>query len=210
MTDPEIISYLKEKYGIGIQEYIPFPKPYVEDIDHVKAIYLGCDPSNVSNDKFEFAFALEGTNPRYNQFISSHQKNLNTIDLKWNNLYVQNLCLNYFQKETSKNLKLWKQTVREFWTYQLYNELSIFPITIPVLLTAQCLLEVLAFGGYEKIPAIDFYECRSPIPVPADKNLLGRPLIPFYRGLNPRIKKSYNLSSGNWITYQQQIRELFE
>lgn len=209
MTDTEIVLFLRGRYGSEVLDTVPFPKPAFVDRAKVKAIYLGCDPSNMRNDKFDFAFALEGTNPRYNQFISSHQKNLNTIDLKWNNLYVQNLCLNYFQKETSKNLKLWKQTVREFWTYQLYNELSIFPSTIPVLLTAQYLLEVLAFGGYEKIPAIDFYECRSPIPVPADKNLLGRPLIPFYRGINPRLKKSYNLSNGDWNSYQQQVKKMF-
>lgn len=108
-----------------------------------KAIYLGCNPSNRSNDTFEYEFALEGTNRGYNQFISSHQKDLDIVGLKWDDLYVQNLCQNYFQDETSKNLKLWKQVAREFWIGQLNNELSIFPDSIPILLTSQYLLEVL-------------------------------------------------------------------
>lgn len=208
MTDQQIVSYLNRKFGNGIKETIPFPKPFVKEMNQVKAIYLGCDPSNSRSDTFDYAFALEGTNPLYNQFILSHEKNLNAVVLKWKELYVQNLCQNYFQKETSKNLKLWKQVAREFWIEQLNKELRIFPASIPVLLTAQYLLEVLAIDGYEKIPAIDFYECKNPIPVPADKNLLGRTLIPFYRGINPKLKKSYNLSTGHWSDYREQVRKL--
>lgn len=81
MTDLEVISQLKGRYGAGIKDIFPFPKPYMIDKAQVKAIYLGCDPSNRSNDTFEYAFALEGTNTRYNQFISSHLKDLNVVGL---------------------------------------------------------------------------------------------------------------------------------
>lgn len=206
MTDLEVISQLKGKYGAGIKDIVPFPKPYMIDKGQVKAIYLGCDPSNRSNDTFEYAFALGGTNRRYNQFISSHQRDLNVVGLNWDDLYVQNLCRNYFQDETSKNLKLWKQAAREFWIERLYNELRIFPTSVPILLTSQYLLDVLALDGCEKLAPIDFYECRQSIPVPPDKNLLGRPLIPFYRGRNPRLKKWYKLSSGNWSEYCKSVK----
>lgn len=33
----------------------------------------------------------------------------------------------------------------------------------------------------KRIPARDFYELRAKIPIPPDVNILGRPLIPFYR-----------------------------
>ena len=207
MEKTDDANLLTLKYGEAVLAYTPYPKPWNPGVEKVKAIYLGCDPSNRSQDRFEYAFALEGTNPRYRAFLKSHENNLAAVNLGWDKVYVQNLCQNYFREETSKNLKLWRQVAREFWIPRLKEELSIFGQNIPVLLTSQYLLEVLAFDGYEKIPAFDFYNCDQPIPVPASKNHLERPLIPFYRGRNPRLRESYHLSNDRWGRYRERIKE---
>lgn len=206
-----MISELIKQYGSEkILDYTPFPKPWNPGIEKVKAIYLGCDPSNKSQDRFEYVFALKSGNPRYNAFLKSHGDNLSAINLGWDSVYVQNLCQNYFMEETSKNLKLWKQVAREFWIPRLKEELQIFSSNIPVLLTSQYLLEVMAFDGYEKIPAFDFYNCDQSIPIPAQKNHLCRPLIPFYRGRNPRINEKYHLSNERWIEYRNSVIKVIE
>ena len=210
MDAKKLVKNLIREYGEGIVDEYSFPKPWNPGIEKVKAIYLGCDPSNRWQDRFEYAFALEGTNPRYRAFLKSHETNLAAVNLGWDKVYVQNLCQNYFRKETSKNLRLWRRLAREFWIPGLREELSIFGQNIPVLLTSQYLLEVLAFDGYEKIPAFDFYNCDQPIPVPASKNHLERPLIPFYRGRNPRIRESYHLSNDRWDRYRDRVYRSLE
>lgn len=206
MKQAEIVNYLIGVYGVEINEHTPFPKPWNPGLEKVKAIYLGCDPSNRSQDRFEYAFALMSMNPRYDLFLRSHTENLEQVNLGWDSVYVQNLCQNYFEEETSKNLKLWRRVAQEFWIMRLKEELSTFRQSIPVLLTSQYLLEVLAFDGYEKVPAFDFYNCDHPIPVPAIKNHLARPLIPLYRGRNPRINEPYHLSNVRWWAYRESIK----
>lgn len=206
-----MISELINQFGSDkILDFTPFPKPWNPGVDKVKAIYLGCDPSNISQDRFEYAFALLSGNPRYNAFQQSHENNLGTVNLGWDEVYVQNLCQNYFTEETSKNLKLWRLVAQEYWIPRLKVELDLFRPNIPVLLTSQYLLEVLAFDGYEKIRAIDFYNRDKPIPIPAHKNHLGRPLIPFYRGRNPRINETYHLSNERWINYRNSVANFIE
>lgn len=209
INDKQMLRILTYSHGPDkILNITPFPKPWNPGLKNIKAIYLGCDPSNNSGDQFEYVFALEGNKPRYTNFIKSHAENLAAVNLTWNSVYVQNLCRNYFHDETSKNLTLWKQVARHFWVPRLKQELSIFRHKMPVLLTSQYLLEVLAFDGYEKIPAYDFYNCDHPVPIPAERNLLGRPLIPFYRGYNQRIKESYHLYNERWQNYRKRIREI--
>ena len=85
---------------------------------------------------------------------------------------------------------------------------ELFSKDIPVLLTSQLLLDVLL--NVDKRPAkcdaIEFYEGRTSIPVPATENKLGRLLIPLYRGRNGRTKKSYELS--NYTQYALRIKEI--
>ena len=200
-----IVSELISNYGNNVLADIPFPKAWCKDISSVKAIYLGCDPSNKKNIRFEFVFALENNKPLFNNFIKTNEANLREVDLNWENVYVQNLCQNYFKEETSKNIKLWKKIAKEYWIDNLRKELSIFDLKIPVLLSSYSLYEVLLKKGVEKIKPIEFYCCREKIPVKPELNLLNRPLIPFFRN---RQKRDYHLSNPDWINYKLLIKEI--
>ena len=211
INEAEILNELILRFGDIIIDS-RFPEPHYSDLMQVKAIYLGCDPTNVKyNTRFPYAFALEydKTN-HFKGFVRSHGENLEQIGLSWDTVYAQNLCRNYFKEETSKNLKVWKKVANEFWIEQLKEELSIFDSKIPVLLTSQYLLEVLGMDGYEKIKAPEFYECRKSIPIKAVNNILGRDLIPLYRGKSPRFKVSYHLSNKEWKNYKGAVNEYFQ
>ncbi|MBI2419798.1 MAG: hypothetical protein HYV28_18190 [Ignavibacteriales bacterium] len=202
-VDKNIVAYLLKKYGENILPVENLPKAYCPGgIEKVKAIYLGCDPSNTHTTSMPYAFAHKCGCNYFNSFINSHTQQLACIGLTWETVYTQNLCRNYFQKETSINLKLWTKAAKEFWIEELKEELSQFDLTLPVLLTSQYLLEVLGTGGVEKIKAPEFYTCKKGIPIAADCNLLGRDLIPLYRGKNPYCKVSYHLKNDKWNSYK--------
>lgn len=207
MTDIEILNQLTETFCEQIVVTEKLPKTYCPGgIEAVKAIYLGCDPTNTAkNFQFEHAFSHGCADKGFGRFRETHLKQLNAIGLSWDKVYTQNLCRNYFREETSKN-KIWKQAA-EFWIPILKEELDrLFNVNIPVLLTSQLLLDMLL--KVDKRPtrydAIEFYEGRTAIPVPADENKLGRPLIPVYRGRNGRTKISYELK--NFEAYGDEIK----
>lgn len=211
MNDLQIFSALIDLYKDNIIN-VSFSKPHFSDISKVKAIYLGCDPSNKRfNIHFPYVFALDyDETDHFKGFVKSHSNNLAQIGLTWDTVYAQNLCRNYFKEETSKNLKVWKQVANEFWIEQLKDELKIFNSKIPVLLTSQYLLEVLGIDGYEKIKAPEFYKCKRSIAIPANKNKLERELIPLYRGKSPRFKISYHLSNNEWEEYREKVKLYFK
>ncbi|MFZ4740399.1 MAG: hypothetical protein ACOYLE_04480 [Bacteroidales bacterium] len=211
MNDQEIINQLYEKYGEEIVKTEFLPKAYNPGgINAVKAIYLGCDPTNTKYDiKFEYAFAHKYKGTEFKQFINSHTEQLTKIGLSWETVYTQNLCRNYFKEESSKN-KIWKKVASEFWISELFKELSVFDSKIPVLLTSQLLLEVLGDEETSKYTAPDIYEGKITIPIPADKNKIGRPLIPAYRGKSPRYKVSYHLKNEQWKDYRESIVQYFK
>ncbi len=212
MEQKEIISRLKKEFGDMVIENHPFPKAYFEDLNKVKAIYLGCDPSNKHCHDLKHAFAIESDCDKFKGFVTQHKNNLKEVGLSLNQVYVQNLCQNYFAKETSKNLKVWKAAAKEFWIEHLKNELDeLFDSNIPVLLTSQYLLEVLGDTKWSKIQAPDFYQCNVEIPIPANQNKLGRPLIPMYRGRNPNTKISYLFKNNHvWNKYKSRIKEILK
>ena len=72
---------------------LDIPKPYCINKDKVKAIVLGADPSNEKREKFEFAFGLENKKSPY---FRNQLKNLNSVDIELEDIYVQNVCKNYF------------------------------------------------------------------------------------------------------------------
>jgi len=209
MNDAQLIFQLREKYGEQIKLTDKFPQAYCPGgIGAVKAIYLGCDPTNNAfSIEFEYAFAHEYKGSEFKQFLRMHTEQLKEIGLNWNEVYTQNLCRNYFRDETGIN-KLWKKVAEEFWIDQLKEELSVFDDKIPVLLTSQLLLEVLGDKETSKYIAPDIYECKIAIPIPGDKNKLGRPLIPIYRGKSPRYKVSYHLKNNEWKAYREMIKML--
>ena len=211
MNDIQLISELSETYGDQIVVTEKLPQAYCPGgIEAVKAIYLGCDPTNTSkNILFDYAFAHGCEEKGFVQFRKMHLQQLKEIDLNWELVYTQNLCRNYFKEETGVN-KIWKKVAEEFWIDRLIEELSVFDPRIPVLLTSQLLLEVLGDKETSKHTAPDIYECKIEIPIPADKNKLGRPLIPIYRGKSPRYKVSYHLKYPEWGKYKNSIKEVLK
>ncbi len=193
---------LHEKFGEGVLPITPFPKPYRKDISKIKAIYLGCDPSNSHSHTLPYVFALESGFPIFKKFLKDHESNLNQVGLSWETVYVQNLCQNYFKKETADNWKLWKE-VAKWWIPILKDELKQFDSSIPVMLTSAYLYKVLKNG--DKFKPMDYYECTQPIPVPAEESKLERPLIPFYRN---RRKVNYHLTNPKWIAYKERIQNI--
>ncbi|RLD12058.1 hypothetical protein DRI50_09480 [candidate division KSB1 bacterium] len=206
MQEKEIIKKLVELYPNHVLPIEKLPRAYCPGgASHVKAIYLGCDPSNVHSTELPYVFAHECNLNIFNAFIKAHTEQLQHIGLDWHSVYAQNFCQNYFKKETSKN-PIWKKAAQEFWIDHLVDELEQFDNSVPVLLTSQYLLQVLGTDGYENIPAKEFYECIQSIPIPADKNKLNRALIPVYRGRNPNLGVSYHLKNDKWKMYRESIK----
>lgn len=206
-TDTELLQVLKEKFNDEIDDRFYLPKAFwMGEKEMVKAVYLGCDPTNTNkNIQFDYAFSHGCNDKGFVTFRKKHLKQLEAIDLTWETVYTQNLCRNYFKSETSKN-KIWKQAA-EMWIDVLKEELDeLFSVDIPVLLTSQLLLDVLLKEKKRphRYDALEFYERRTAIPVSAEENKLGRPLIPLYRGVNGSTRVSYQLK--NFPEYAHEIR----
>ncbi len=209
MNASELLQVLKEKFGDQIDDRFYLPKAFwLGEKEMVKAVYLGCDPTNTNkNIRFDFAFSHGCMDKGFVTFRKKHLKQLEAIGLSWKTVYTQNLCRNYFKTETSKN-KIWKQAA-EMWIDVFREELDeLFSTDIPVLLTSQLLLDVLLKEEKrpDKYDALKFYDLTTPIPVPAVENKLERPLIPVYRGVNGLTRVSYQLN--NFPDYIQKIREI--
>ncbi|MCH8034802.1 MAG: hypothetical protein IH950_13730 [Bacteroidetes bacterium] len=203
-NEKEIIDELQTLFGNEVLDVTPFPKPYYKDISNVNAIYLGCDPSNQHSHNLPYAFALESNMKIFNNFLNTHSSNLFQVDLNWKSVYVQNLCQNYFRKETFKNLPIWKPATK-LWIPRLKKELQIFNIDIPVFLTSSYIYDLLVSSKWKKYKPKQFYTCEIEIPIPETENLLERPLIPFFRN---RRKVDYHLSNPMWQNYKNRIREI--
>jgi len=158
MTENEILKELHFKFGDLILNN-SFPKPYCKNLDTVKAILLGCDPTNKFSANLPYVFALESGLPIFNSFIAHWERSLNEIGLSLNNVYIQNLCKNYFVTETSCNRK-WDKVAR-FWIPYLKEELCMFPKNIPVLLSSERLYKVLLNDDVGANKAIEIYQGKS-------------------------------------------------
>ena len=111
----------------------PFTKPFNRNLVDVKAIVLGADPSNPENKKLEYVFGLENESSPY---FTPILKNLERLDLSLKNIYVQNLCPNYFEDVTDEN-DAYIEIATKYWLSYLKNELdTLFKPEIPVLITA--------------------------------------------------------------------------
>lgn len=197
----EIIIELRAIFPEEVILTETLPVAYCTDISNVKAIVLGCDPSNLHSTDLEFAFGIGNKEQKLKMFFSGIEYNLKEIGLSKDEVYVQNLCQNYFTHVTSKN-SIWPDAA-ELWIPYLVDELSIFNTSVPVLLTSSYLYNVLKLG--RKFPPSYYYECKEPVPIPAEHSKLNRPMIPFYRN---RRKTDYHLSSGNWPEYQNRLKEI--
>ena len=178
------------------------PKPFYKDLQTVKAIVLGCDPTAFDKDhkrlEFEFVFDL-GNDERY---FAGVLANLEQVDLSVDDIYVQNLVSEYQDDETSKN-EQWQQTARACISERKKEFDRLDPERrMPVFLTSEELYKVLLNPEDEKLKAVQLYNFPELLPIPGESNLLGRPLIPLYRHWNYNLKK--------WTHYNEQVKRLFD
>ena len=177
------------------------PEPFFQDISLVKAIVLGADPSNPQGNTFKYVFGLEkGENA---PFFIKILDNLKHIGLDLSNIYVQNLCRNYFTKVTDEN-PYYKDVAKEFWLPILKEELdNLFPADIPVFVTTWQVMEVIAPSARK------FRNRKSAIfreGVAFKENELNRTAFALIRGGHGY----YNLDREDWKGYRKTIIEALE
>lgn len=199
MTEKEILNQLKKDFPKLISTQYPFPKPF-KGSQEIKAIILGADPSHIVDGKPKLIDTVFGLDKEKSPYWTSMQRNIDQLqNLTRENVYVQNICRNYFTKETSNN-KAWKTIATDYWLKLLKTELDKeFDEKIPVLMTTEFLLHALK-KDKGKVKATDIYEnCKV---FPKDENLLGRELIAFYR--------HHKYSLKNWDEYRNVLDQKFK
>lgn len=183
----------------------PFPKPFCRNLADVKAIVLGADPSNPENKKLEYVFGLENESSPY---FTPILKNLELLDLSLKNIYVQNLCPNYFEDVTDEN-DVYIEVATKYWLPLLKNELDTrFKPEIPVLITAWKPLKVIA-------PVSSVYRTRkSEIYTKVkffNENHLGRTVIALFRGGRRKGKNGYyDLTVPEFSEYAAAVKNLIQ
>lgn len=133
--------------------YLPEAYRGSEDL---KAILLGADPTNNgTKDKkglkeIKTVFGIG----EYAEFFRPQETNLKQINLDKENLYIQNVCRNYFKEETSKN-KHWSE-VAKLWMKYLKEELDTLDpeMKLPVLATSEVIMKVLVGNEIARASAI--------------------------------------------------------
>jgi len=183
-----------------------FPEAFAEKPENIKAIVLGADPTNPQGNFFEYVFGLENPNSPY---FRSILMNLATIDLNLGNIYVQNLCPNYFTNETDKNIA-YESIASKYWLAYLKEDLDLrFNSHVPVLITAWKPLLVVAPDAEKfKDKKIAIYSQA----VIFNQNFLGRPVFAFFRGgRRLGFNGFYDLKFPGFSEYKAQIKRcIFE
>lgn len=170
---------LVSKYGKLIFTEYDIPEAH-EGKDKIKAIVLGADPTHIVGTcpkKMEKVFGLEkAENSPYWRGIG---KNIRHLNLTLDNVYIQNVCRNYFNRETSKNEK-WGEIATSYWIPLLKEELdSRFDSRVPILMTTQFVLWAALESHAKKIKAKTLY-CEQMF-IPEENNKFRRTLFALYR-----------------------------
>lgn len=185
-------------------KHYPIPSPFCINKKKVKAIVLGCDPSNRSDNnqtvKLNTVFGIGTGDHRYFRDIL---KNLKEVGLNFENIYVQNVIPYYMDKVTSEN-KLWND-IAELVLLDLINELDAFDIKrkIPVLMTSEVIYKFLLKDIREYHKPRDLYNVITSLPINKVKNKLGRKLYPLYRHYH------YSLSTDRFDDYRNMLIKNF-
>ncbi len=163
------------------------PLPFYFSKSHLKAIVLGADPTNVSDKgqrvDLHHAFGI-GQDPRYFQSILD---NLNLLGLHLEDIYIDNLLSDYQEIETGKN-KQFITRAREHCPVFARKLNKLIPDKkLPVFITAHDIYKALLKDGEKVWPAKDLYGLKIEIPIPAELNRLGRPLVPLFRHTDYRL-----------------------
>jgi hypothetical protein len=173
-------------------------KPFCFNKSQIKVFVLGADPTNFSDKgkpaELFYAFGI-GQNPNYFRLILA---NLNQIGFHLEDVYIQNLCTQHLDAETS-DIKDWANRVKKY-IPGLKKEFDKIDKSrrLPVFLTAEVLYKALLNNGIIPKTAKDIYKSDE-IVIPAEKNKLGRPLIPFFR------HPAYNYE--NQVNYFRKLSE---
>lgn len=197
MTEEKILESLIKNFPTETANKLPFPSAYKGRAE-IKAIVLGADPTNIIDGvpkPLEMVFGLNQDKSPYWRSIGQNIDQLQSITME--NIYVQNICRNYFTVETSSNKK-WSKIARDYWVGFLKSELDqLFDPAIPVLMTTEFILHALLHDTKNKIEARDIYgRCFS---FSKEGNLLSRELIAFYR--------NHKYSLQHWAKYKAFIDE---
>jgi len=193
MTERKILQKLIRDFPKLIADIYPFPK-YFSGSGEIKAIILGADPTHIVTGQPQILnMVFELDNPKSPYWRSIARNMLQIPALNMENVYVQNVCRNYFTLETSKN-KHWEELAREYWIPFLKNELDdMFDPHVPILMTTEFILNAALKDPKKKIPANELYtQCKT---IAGDENLFGRELFGFYR--------HYVYSLDNWEKYSR-------
>jgi len=189
----EILERLIFEHPSLISPNSHFPRPFIGK-GEIKVIILGADPTHIVEGKplqINMVFGLDLKDSPYWRGI---RKNLSHITgLTQDNIYVQNVCKNYFLKETSKNDR-WISIAKEYWLPELSLELnSLFTKEIPIFLTTEIILKACILSDNDFIPASRIYkECLY---ISEKDNLLGRKLFALYRHFWYSLDRWPNYSS---------------
>jgi hypothetical protein len=192
--DPKtIISSLAQEYTGIVSDEFDIPKAY-KGQDQIKAIVLGADPTHIVDEKpIEMKVVFDLDDPENSPYWRGINMNLKHIGLTLDNLYVQNVCRNYFTCETTQNKK-WEEIARKYWIPYLKQELDNgFDKRIPILMTTQFILWAALEDNTKRIKAANIYE--EYISIPEEDNLFKRKLYALYR------HPSYSLKRPKWGSY---------
>lgn len=199
MTEKDILNKLLKKYPKQVTDIFPFPKVH-HGKGEIKCIILGADPTHLVENKpkpLQMVFGLNNEKSPYWNTIKRNIKHLENITM--DNIYVQNLCRNYFTIETSRN-KSWAEIAKNYWVHFLKIELdNLFEPEIPVFMTTEFILNSVLINQ-KPYKAFDIYS--KLISFSKAENLLSRELIAFYRHQNYALK--------NWNLYTKFIKGKLE
>jgi len=194
-------------FFIGIKKYPDLEKSCRTDLinlptafvgkEKIKAILLGADPTNdgiKTNKGLKQLTTVFGISSDFETaFFTPQFVNLKAIDLKKDELFIQNLCRNYFTDQTSKNHNWGK--IAKIWLPFLAEELSVFDSKIPVLVSAEKIMKVLI----PDLPKADYiYNLNHKLPFFSQD--LKRNVFPLYR------QPTYYLSK-NWPEYREYLKQ---
>jgi hypothetical protein len=200
MNSKELVDVLVSKYGKLIFTGFDIPNAH-EGKGEIKAIILGADPTHIVGNcpkMMEKVFGLEKAEK--SPYWRGINKNLRHIGLTLNNVYVQNVCRNYFDRETSKNEK-WEEIASNYWIPLLKEELdSRLEPKVPIIMTTQFILWAALESPEKKINAkILYYEHKY---IPEEDNKLRRKLYAVYRHPYYSLTKSEFFNYRNFLTEQ--------
>lgn len=195
----DVLKLLEQHLVINIDDYIPFPKPYIGKGD-IKAIVIGADPSTNNSLRFDTVFDLNGEDNRY---FSGIKRNLQAIGLSLDNIFVQNFCQNYFTKTSYDQKANWRRA-SGVWYQFIRDELDErYDRSIPLLITSELIMkryidqDIIEKNTY-------YYDNPEIVPIESNEIISGRKVFPFYRHWK------YNLTRSEWKEYRKRLHEYFE